>query len=437
MKQYNLLKKITSVAITATVALSTTAFSVSAVENEKTYIIDEFLDIDHGISMESTSDEYRYLNVTLLSEKHDLAYGENSAYENIFCEDYIKDIYRITTYDGNEDITQLNTEATLRFKSDDPNLHIISLYDSYSPVDVQAEYIDGSYVFKTNRLGDFALSTKPLENKEYTFSEQTITDKDTGIVIKGMLPEGVKLDVNVNGYGDEVLSDDEGDGTYDRETPDFSKVAFFPPHISDFYTINHNANGTFYSEYGANTDFTGSEPFAVRVDIVFFDDLRIVEIDSPLTITLPLYYREFAEQTKVDEIDTHIIVLQSFPFENKLEGIKLLPKEESPEGSLVVETNSTGTFFIGNRGPLNKYLHSYGGSLDDIKLYDATSENTDKNTTETATALDKADKDETSEVSASSTDVPVLSNMLVMIIAGILLVIIIAVVVFVIIKKVL
>lgn len=440
MKNKNLLNKITSVAITATMALSATAFSVSATESE-TYIIDEFLDNDSGITMESTSPKFRYLDTTTVPKQYADSYGSNVMYENGYSEDFIKEIYYITTYDGEDyQATQLNTEATLRIKSDIKDLYIIDLNDSNNPVDVNAEYVDGKYEFKTNQLGYFALSTKPLENKEYTYSEQTITDEDTGIIVKGLLPENVKLDVRVELYDDELysLSFDGDAETDDSEpTPNFVDKIFYTPTISDLYTLNYNQKRTFYQEDWLSSDFTNFTGLVPRVDVVFYDDFRILELDTPLTITLPIDYRKYIEITKVDEkIDTKIIVLQSYPKENKLQGVKLLPAQDSPEGSLVIENNSTGSFFIGNRGNLNHFLSEYNGSLDDVKLYEDSNngtENTEATSTgEIATTLSDADSTQTTGTTAN---VPVSNNAIIIIIVSAVLLAILVTVIVIFIKK--
>lgn len=440
MKNKNLLNKITSVAITATMALSATAFSVSATESE-TYIIDEFLDNDSGITMESTSPKFRYLDTTTVPKQYADSYDSNVMYENGYSEDFIKEIYYITTYDGEDyQATQLNTEATLRIKSDIKDLYIIDLNDSNNPVDVNAEYVDGKYEFKTNHLGYFALSTKPLENKEYTYSEQTITDEDTGIIVKGLLPENVKLDVRVELYDDELysLSFDGDAETDDSEpTPNFVDKIFYTPTISDLYTLNYNQKRTFYQEDWLSSDFTNFTGLVPRVDVVFYDDFRILELDTPLTITLPIDYRKYIEITKVDEkIDTKIIVLQSYPKENKLQGVKLLPAQDSPEGSLVIENNSTGSFFIGNRGNLNHFLSEYNGSLDDVKLYEDSNngtENTEATSTgEIATTLSDADSTQTTGTTAN---VPVSNNAIIIIIVSAVLLAILVTVIVIFIKK--
>lgn len=440
MKNKNLLNKITSVAITATMALSATAFSVSATESE-TYIIDEFLDNDSGITMESTSPKFRYLDTTTVPKQYADSYDSNVMYENGYSEDFIKEIYYITTYDGEDyQATQLNTEATLRIKSDIKDLYIIDLNDSNNPVDVNAEYVDGKYEFKTNHLGYFALSTKPLENKEYTYSEQTITDEDTGIIVKGLLPENVKLDVRVELYDDELysLSFDGDAETDDSEpTPNFVDKIFYTPTISDLYTLNYNQKRTFYQEDWLNSDFTNFTGLVPRVDVVFYDDFRILELDTPLTITLPIDYRKYIEITKVDEkIDTKIIVLQSYPKENKLQGVKLLPAQDSPEGSLVIENNSTGSFFIGNRGNLNHFLSEYNGSLDDVKLYEDSNngtENTEATSKgEIATTLSDADSTQTTGTTAN---VPVSNNAIIIIIVSAVLLAIFVTVIVIFIKK--
>ena len=443
MKNKNFLKKLTSVAITATMALSATAFSVSATESE-TYIIDEFLDYDSGITMESTSPKFRYLNTTTVPKQYADSYDSNVMYENGYSEDFIKEIYYITTYDGEDyQATQLNTEATLRIKSDIKDLYIIDLNDSNNPVDVNAEYVDGKYEFKTNHLGYFALSTKPLENKEYTYSEQTITDEDTGIIVKGLLPENVKLDVRVELYDDELysLSFDGDAETDDSEpTPNFVDKIFYTPTISDLYTLNYNQKRTFYQEDWLNSDFTSFTGLVPRVEIVFYDDFRILELDTPLTITLPIDYRKYVELTKVDEkIDTKIIVLQSYPKENKIQGVKLLPAQDSPEGSLVIENNSTGSFFIGNRGNLNHFLSEYNGSLDDVKLYEDSNNGTENteateatSTGEIATTLSDADSTQTTGTTAN---VPLSTNTIIIIIVIAVLLAILVTVIVIFVKK--
>ncbi|MBQ1992327.1 MAG: hypothetical protein II233_06080, partial [Clostridia bacterium] len=69
--------------------------------------------------------------------------------------------------------------------------------------DIPAEYIDGKYVFETNRLGEFIISTvstgktEPTKTENVELAQQTITDERTGVTVSGMLPVDARLGVSL------------------------------------------------------------------------------------------------------------------------------------------------------------------------------------------------------------------------------------------------
>ena len=348
----NILKKLLTLSLTATMLLSTTAFSVSAVEDEKIYIIDEFLDNKHGVTMEIATSDYEYLDVKEMSYYYDDFKG--------YKKDYIESIYEITAHGYYNWITQLIMEATVKIEHDSPDLYIIDINDPKNPVDVQAKYVDGKYEFKTDHLGHFVLSTKPLEKKTYTLKDQTITDKDTGVVIQGMLPENVDLDVRIVWWDHEYIDDTE-------EPNKFSDGRFCVPNMSELYTHNFNSNGNFYdAKDWLDSDYSDLGACVHEIDIAFYDEFKLLDVDSELTVTLPIDYRKFAEASKTD---SNVMVFKSNPEENTLKGLEVLSKENSPEGSIVFKTNSTGSFFMGNNAHTNSFLSFFDSSLDEVEVY--------------------------------------------------------------------
>ncbi|MEF2918906.1 MAG: LPXTG cell wall anchor domain-containing protein [Acutalibacteraceae bacterium] len=353
-----ILKRLLTVSLTATMLLSATAFSVSATENEKSYIVTEFENENSDIQMETPDSDYEYLYVSKTSSEYPDFDG--------YTEDYIKDIYYISAHAYYNLVTQLMSEVTLSIKCDTPNLYIIDVNDSKNPVDVKAEYVDGKYVFKTNHLGNFALSTKPLESKEYTLKEQTITDPDTGIVIKGMLPENVNYDIKVAWWDHEYIDDYE-------EYNKFSDGRFSAPPISNLYTFNYNSDGII-NDYGW-LDPKSASTYVPQIDIVFYDEFKVIDVKSDLTVTLPIDYYKYTEIAN----NSNVMVFKSYPEENTIKGVQVLSKENSPEGSVVFKADSTGTFFLGNESTMNTFLSTFGTSLKDVEVYNNTNTNENEN----------------------------------------------------------
>ncbi len=211
---------------------------------------------------------------------------------------------------------------------------------------------------------DVTASTQPVEEAEgYSLTQQTITDEDTGVVISGLLPENANLDVRIRMWDSELINDIE-------EPNKFSDKRFSAPTFDDLQNNNYNSKENFYDEDWINPNYLADAgAYVPQVDIVFYDAAKVIDFESELTVTLPIDYRAFAQ---VKESDSNVMVFKSYPEENTIKGLKVLSKEESPEGSLVFETDSTGTFFVGNEEYMNQFLYFFDSSLENVEVYENT-----------------------------------------------------------------
>ena len=241
--------------------------------------------------------------------------------------------------------------------------------------DGEMAVINDSDISTTEPVTEPVTEPATEEIADYTLVQQTITDKDTGVIISGMLPENAKYDVRIRMWDSEIINDIE-------EPNKFSDKRFSCPTFEDLQKNDYNTKGNFYDEDWINPNYlSDAGAYVPEIDIVFYDDSKIIDFTSDLTITLPFDYRAFAE---IKESDNKVMVFKSIPEENTLKGMELLPKSQSPEGTLVFKTNTTGSFFVGNEAFMNGFLYFFNSSLDEVEVYEST-ESDDTTPTEPTT----------------------------------------------------
>ena len=135
------------------------------------------LGFDYGITVEGTNSEYKFLITTSLAD---------SETEYKITDERVKEIFYITmnskveksrevdadtviTDEENQYITTLNETVKVSIPYDE-GMYVLASENGVA-YDVNAEYIDGNYVFETDTLGEFIISTEPTGRTEPTKTE--------------------------------------------------------------------------------------------------------------------------------------------------------------------------------------------------------------------------------------------------------------------------
>ncbi len=280
--------------------------------------------------------------------------------------------------------TIINENVKISIPSDTKDLYVINVNDPYMPYQIDAEYIDGKYVFETDELGYFMLSSQPLpEYKAPVLTQQTITDEYTGITVSGLLPTNAKSEFNVIFYSNLLYTDFMD---FDNTAHSFNHPRYALSQSNELYTTVHS------SEHISWNDLTTEN--SVNVQIVFRDGLRMVDFSSDLTVTLPHGFNYFLrENIQAYKINYKL---------NKLNPVEILQSED--ENTFTFKANSEGSYLIGVKNNLDYILHDAYASIDE--------------TMEATPTLSSADQSVTTEVSAN---VPFIRNTLIAMILGVIL----------------
>lgn len=236
-------------------------------------------------------------------------------------------------------------------------------------------------------------STQPTdENPANNLVYKTVCDLDTGVTIAGYMPESPEFDIRIRMWDSEIINDNE-------EPHKFSDKMFSTPTYEDHINNNFNSNGNFYDEDWINPNYLADAcAYIPQIDIVFFDDDKVLDLKSNLTVTLPIDYRKFAG---VKGSDQNVMVFKSYPEENTIKGLKVLSPTDSPADTVVFKTDSTGTFFLGNEEYMNQFLRYFNTSLENVEVYENTEEPENTEPTDTPEATnpteDTTDSEEATE----------------------------------------
>ena len=403
--------------------------------NSETKVIEAEGFIKQGVTIETSNPKHQKAYVESPEQfapfAHDIYDGNFTSLK----EDYMQEMYYITMdeedpglmffvergeYDdlSKEEIenqylrcfstTTLDRKVKVSIPSDNKDLYVINVNNTFSPYQLDAEYIDGKYVFETDTLGYFVLSSQPLpEYKEPELTQQTITDEKTGITVSGLLPTDATVDFNVLTYSN-LLYTDFMDA--DNTAYSFNHSRYSLPQADKLYTIVSS------SEYSEKMDWTAlDEEHTVNVQILFRDGFRLLDFSSDLTVTLPhgfkYYLRDLVKAYKIDYNA------------NTLNPVEILPSKSEEE--LTFKANATGSYIIGVESNIEYILGDAFAKTEETTTTPSDTSNTEA-TTETTT--------ETTQVSAS-TNAPVSSNAIIIIIAGGVLLIAVVAVVIVLVKK--
>ena len=324
---------------------------------------------DLGITVETTNSNHYYLDTTSVN-------GEKNAipYEPQISKECIKDIYRVLMgYHVNEpdengvfeySETELNETVKVSIPYQE-GMYVLYCENGVA-YDVKTEYADGCYVFETNKLGTFMLSTEstgrtePTKTENVELAQQTIVDETTGVQVSGMLPVDAEMDVLLCFTGDFRIHDSHifRRGTVEEDYPKADDISEF------YYTFNNYRNvldeadeiSTVISEdnwtryVGTGIDST------LEARITFIKDFEILDFESDLTVTLPFDYRAGLVKGNC----ASPAVAKQYDYDNKeFVALEVLPEESTAEGTFQFKIKTPGQFFIGDETPLNSTVNTY------------------------------------------------------------------------------
>lgn len=276
--------------------------------------------------------------------------------------------------------TTLDRKVKVSIPSDNKDLYVINVNNTFSPYQLDAEYIDGKYVFETDDLGYFMLSSQAIpEYKEPELTQQTITDEKTGITVSGLLPKNADIEFNVLTYSSYLYTDFMD---ADNAAGSFRHSRYSLPQPDKLYT-NVDSTSEDYTEDVAWSSLT--DEHIVNVQILFRDGFRLLDFSSDLTVTLP-YGFEYAlrENVKAYKINYHT---------NNINPVEVLQNEDKE--NFTFKTNSIGSYLLGIQSNIDYVLGDACGKIEeateastknDTQNTEATAENTDNTTTEKDTA---------------------------------------------------
>ncbi len=437
----NIFKKAIGI-LFATVMIFTMSTAVCAVEGiystenqngygmglgDEVYTIDDSQSSNYGITADVLHKNLLSLETSKLSEKTNFVGFKNDAIVEVYD---IKVNYS-TTEQGKEvikttDDSRICGEMIISIPCDNPDLFVIDVSQgkesSYQPF----QYSNGKYYIQTSGLGSFMLCTEPSLSPEvgqdFNMIQQTIVDENTGITVSGMIPEGAMMYTtfeNITNMDTHNIPDNGWDSIsikYDYPLPSLREV--FTKKTTDGKTKYD------YSWYENNEYATG----AMVVDIVFVKDYEIIQFDSELTVTLPLdyykvlescdfpdldyyledpeldityfdspgeeyysdgstytydYYQEIVDLTNTDNIAK---TFKLNPRTSNLEELEVITKTGGEDKfEFKINSEPSGTFFIGNKRLINNLVESYGWYYEDLKTFDKTANTTTTSTVATET----------------------------------------------------
>ncbi len=226
--------------------------------------------------------------------------------------------------------------------------------------DINAEYIDGKYVFETNTLGTFIMRTEPVgratpeKTKNLELKQQTIVDEITGIEVSGMLPVGAEIESTVD-FIDMVMMSDRWDPPYtvDSDYPEFSNVEDYYIEYEYEKKIDNIAKIINRKNWAEEEPTLGGK---LNVSIAFVKDYEILDFESDLTVTLPFNYR----RGMVTGGLTGEPVIVQYDYDTKeFVDITAVSAENTPKGMFQFKTKTPGRFFISTKDGIDSIKGFY------------------------------------------------------------------------------
>ncbi len=315
-----------------------------------------------GITVEGRNINYSYIQTKRLSAsdvKYDMKDKSTKEVFNISMKYHVNNIDE----NGREEhsATQLAEIVKVSIPYDE-GMYVVRSEDGIA-YDVNAKYIDGKYVFETDKLGTFMMRTEavgrttPEKTKNLKLSQQTLVDEATGIQVSGMLPDGAEVEAEIH-YIDNNDFYDRFEFSYNVES-DYPRIS----DLSDYYTVfayekgASNIAGTISEEGWADKEGTAGGKLSVSINVV--KDLEILDFDSDLTVTLPFdYHNGLAIGSAKTELGMAKAV--HYDYDTKeFTTLEIIPKENTAKDTFEFKAKSIGLFFLGSEGEIDKLVDYY------------------------------------------------------------------------------
>ena len=307
------------------------------------------------VSIEGRGDYGEVYAISLAEMANDESswnYGCKVAYEEI------KDIISISSeYVDSDDILGEKVTVKLPYEK---GMYILTSENGIA-YDVPAKYIDGKYVFETNKLGVFIISTvstgrtKPTKTKKVELAQQTITDESTGVTVSGMLPVGAKMQVELYCMDDTKLSD-----IFDWASS-FEDVHPKNSEINEYAVVYDNEISI---EEMISYDGWAEEEFVskggkIAGSINFIKNFEVLDFESDITVTLPFDYHHALEISEIHTVPGKATAVQYDYDKREFVTLEVVPEKETEKDTFQFKAKLSGNFFLGGEEKIDGFTSLY------------------------------------------------------------------------------
>ena len=316
---------------------------------------------DYGITVEGTDVDYKFLktiNIKDLEKEYEIT---DSAIKDIF-----DIVMQYKTYKDNlsiEDvfITELKETVKVSIPYDTEGMYVVASKNGVA-YDVNAEYIDGKYVFETDKLGSFIFRTEPIGRTEpvktenVELAQQTITDERTGIKVSGMLPVDAEMDISMSLVyeSDFFYKMDADNYSFEGDYPQATEVADCYVNYSDEKNIDDIIERISDKGWSKFEELVGDK---IQLYISFVKDFEILDFESDLTVTLPFDYRE---KLITGELTGDTMAVKYDYDKKEFVTLEVLPEDE--KDTFQFKTETPGNFFFGDTSGVNRVTAFYSNN---------------------------------------------------------------------------
>lgn len=357
-----ILNKLTGVILATGMIFTMSSVSVYADEENSVFHINDSKSSDCGIIAKVRNKNLRYIESSKASESEGfVGFKDDSIYE-IYD---LKMVYATGETEQGKEVLATTTESEIcgdmeiEIPCEDAELNVIMLTNDVV-YEIGAEYnsITGRMVFGTDMIGKVILTSDHVpyfenfkEEDGLKFSNQTIVDEKTKMQVSGKLPEDATMCATLQNVN---LFDLKKEYTPSKRIVDDFRLT----DINDVYVIDEYTQTTPY-----NMDWMKSNPTAsgmLFVKVAFEKIFDFIEVDTPITVTIPFDYREFLEYSQTG---TDIEVYQLNYRTGSIMPVEVL---SSKDNTLQFKADSAGSFFVGNKAMIEEFVKIYGYEYEDF-----------------------------------------------------------------------
>ncbi len=309
-----------------------------------------------GVTVEGTDSNYNYLQITSLADLETEYDITNKCIKDILDIVMVSRVFTENDTIKNVTSTALNETVKVSIPYEE-GVYVVHTVDGVS-YDVDTEYIDGKYVFKTDKLGSFMLRTEPVGRTTPTkttnleLTQQTMVDEVTGVQVTGMLPVGAQL-VTTTNFIDDTTFYDRFDFPYavKNDFPEFNDAEGF--YIDAERKVDNIAKIINQKSWAEREVTAGGK---IVTEIYFIKDSEILDFESDLTVTMPFNYRR---GLITGGITDEAVVVQ-YDYDNeKFVDIEVVSEEDTAKGMFEFKAKSSGIFFLGGESQIDGLISFY------------------------------------------------------------------------------